>query len=199
MIRTCCGGSCGPSSHCEDSGNQGRWFLLTPLTTTTLLGLGPGFGPYFGLGISFPAFFCYLCLVSGVRGSFLPGILLLLVPAGKQLEIWGVLFHCSCSSVGTEYFNEVSQSGASPAGSSECGPSYPCVPGERALPSASLVYSPAPLTLAVTACYCSSCEGKQSGFLPEALALCVLLSTLCSVSVLLVVVMLLGGSAHFIK
>lgn len=58
-------------------------------TTTALLRIGPDLGSSFGLGISFPAFFwCFLYLTSCVRGSRLPRILVLLLPAWKQLEVW---------------------------------------------------------------------------------------------------------------
>lgn len=72
-------------------------------TTTALLRSGPGFGSSFGLGISFPAFYvtCYLCYLSTFLCYLLPRILLLLVPAWKQLEVWGFrgLLFCSFNSV----------------------------------------------------------------------------------------------------
>ena len=90
----------------------------------------------------------------------------------------------SSSCEGTDCSNKVPLSGGSPGGAGEFGHSYACSPGERVLPSTLLVYGRTSLALGVTACYCSSCEGVQSASLPEALALCGLLSTLYSVSVL---------------
>lgn len=104
----------------------------------------------------------------------------------------------SSSCEGTDYSNEVPLSGSSTGGTEEFGRSYPCSPGERALPSTLVVYGPTSLVLAVIACYCSSCGGLQSASLTEAFAHYGLLSTSYSVSVLFVD-MLLGEPAHFVK
>ena len=48
---------------------QKPWKVVSSHASTTiaLLRIGPGFGSSFGLGISLPAFFCYLCHMLGVR------------------------------------------------------------------------------------------------------------------------------------
>lgn len=105
----------------------------------------------------------------------------------------------SSSCEDTDYSNKVPLSGSSPGVADEFGHGYPCSPGERALPSTLLVYGPTSLAVGVSACYCFCSEGMQSASLPEALALCGLLSTLYSVSFLFLVGMLLGEPAYLIK